>query len=91
MVKIAPHSFIYPPHTHTNMIRNVLYGKCKDMRLYENRKQQKAKKKKTNKSCFIPLCVFGIQFACIDEDKAYIDVDYMNPNTSVCLLKGSIK
>lgn len=54
----------------------------------ENNKKQK---KKTNKSCFIPLCVFGIQFACIDEDKAYIDVDYMNPNTSVCLLKGSIK
>lgn len=55
----------------------------------ENNKKQK--KKKTNKSCFIPLCVFGIQFACIDEDKAYIDVDYMNPNTSVCLLKGSIE
>lgn len=52
------------------MIRNVLYGKCKDMRLC---KKQKAKKKNLNKSCFILLCVFGIQFACsvyVDGDKA---------------------
>lgn len=36
-------------------------------------KNKKQKKKNLNKSCFILLCVFGIQFACsvyVDGDKA---------------------
>lgn len=53
----------------------------------ENNKKQK--KKLTNLVLYLCVCLeFNLH---VDEDKAYIDVDYMNRNTSVCLLRGSIK